>query len=87
MFQRESRCLRGQEVDRCSMALGSLDGPGNQGEGDDDHEEDDRHGEGKRMGMDSKAVDVVELEMLCVAGEEEDGHDVGSIVAVDRAMR
>lgn len=73
------------------MAPGSLDGLDNQGEEkeEDDHEdevEEDMHEEGKRMGMDNKAVDVVELEML-LADEVEGGHDVGSIVVADRAMR
>lgn len=63
-----------------NTAHGSLGG-GNQGEEvDDDHE--DRHEEGKHMGMGSKVVQVVEV-MLHV--EEEEGGHVGSTAEEGKA--
>lgn len=73
-FQRTlERYQRGQR-EAGNTAHGSLGG-GNQGE-EVEHDHEDRYEEGKRMGMGSKAVQVVEV-MLYV--EEEAGH-VGSTV-------
>lgn len=77
-FQRAlERYQRGQ-AEAGNTAHGNLGG-GNQGEEVEDGHE-DRHEEGKRMGMGSKAVEVVEV-MLHV---EEEGGPVGSTVK-DRA--